>query len=95
VSATDLLGILAASFGVVMGSSPLLQAVRVQRRRHSADVSLAFLAVLFAGGCAWLAYGIALGSLPLIVPNTVGVLASATSCAVVLRWRRGAPTGAG
>jgi MtN3 and saliva related transmembrane protein len=88
VSTTDVLGIVAASFGVFMGSSPLLQAIRVHRRRHSADVSLPFLLVLFAGGCAWLAYGIALGSVPLIVPNTVGVLASGTSCLVVLRWRR-------
>lgn len=88
MSVTDLLGILAATLGVGMSSSPLLQAVRVHRRRHSADVSLMFLVLLFAGGCAWLAYGIALGSVPIIVPNAFGVLASGTTCLVVLRWRR-------
>ncbi len=84
---SDALGILAATLGVGMASSPLLQAVRVHRRRHSADVSLFFLVLLFAGGCAWLAYGISIASLPLIVPNAFGVLASGTTCAVVLRWR--------
>lgn len=84
---SDVLGIVAATLGVGMASSPLLQALRVHRRRHSADVSLFFLILLFAGGCAWLAYGLSIGSLPIVIPNAFGVLASGTTCLVVLRWR--------
>lgn len=85
---TDLLGAIAGTFGVAMGASPLLQASRAHRRRSAADVSLGFLLVLLAGGVAWLSYGIALGNLPLIAGNSVGVLASSTAIAVALRWRR-------
>ena len=86
---TDVLAVIAGCFGVGMGASPLLQALRAHRRRSAEDVSLPFLCVLLAGGLAWLSYGVALGNLPLIVGNGVGVLASGTAIAVTLRWRRG------
>lgn len=74
----DVLAVVAASLGVGMGASPLLQARRVHRRGRSDDVSVPFLLVLWAGGAAWLIYGIALGN----------PAASSTAIAVVLRWRR-------
>jgi lipid-A-disaccharide synthase-like uncharacterized protein len=49
---------------------------------------VSFLFVLLLGGLAWLAYGVALGNTPLIVGNTVGVLASSTAIVVTVRWRR-------
>lgn len=84
----DVLAVVAASLGVGMGASPLLQARRVHRRGRSDDVSVPFLLVLWAGGAAWLSYGIALGNPALIVANGVGLLASSTAIVVVLRWRR-------
>lgn len=87
MSVTDVLAVLAGSFGVAMGASPLLQAARAHRRRSSADVSLPFLAVLLVGGSIWLAYGIALGNVALIVGNTVGVTGSCAALLVALRWR--------
>ena len=87
VSLTDVLAVVAAAFGIGMGASPLLQALRAHRRRSSADISVAFLLILLAGGLAWLSYGIALGNLPLIVGNSVGVVSSLTAIAVTLRWR--------
>ncbi len=90
---TQVLGVLAGTFGVVMGASPLLQAFRSHRRRSASDVSLAFLGVLIGGGSAWLAYGIALGNLPMITANGVGVLSSATALVVTARWRTRRRTG--
>ena len=90
MTVTSALGVLAGSFGVVMGASPLLQAIRAHRRRSSADVSLTFLLILALGGTAWLAYGVALGNAALIVANLVGVSASATAVAVTIYWRRNA-----
>jgi MtN3 and saliva related transmembrane protein len=85
---TDVLGVLAGGFGVVMGASPLLQALRTHRRRSGSDVSLTFLIVLCFGGALWLAYGVALGNAALIVANLVGVIASGSTIAVTLRWRQ-------
>jgi len=88
VTTTSLLALLAAGFGVVMGASPLLQARRAHRRRSADDVSLAFIAILWCGGLAWLAYGVALGNTALIVANTVGVISSGTALLVSLYWTR-------
>lgn len=88
VTVTGLLAILAGGFGVGMGASPLLQALRVRRRRSSADVSVSFLFVLFAGGLAWLSYGIALPNAALIVGNSVGVMCSTTAILLTLRFRK-------
>ena len=87
MSITNILAVIAGCFGVGMGASPLLQAVRAHRRRSSADVSLPFLAVLLAGGSAWLAYGLALGNPALIVGNSVGVVSSCVAILATLRWR--------
>lgn len=86
MTATSLLAVLAGGFGVAMGASPLLQALRAHRRRSAEDVSLAFIAILWCGGLAWLAYGIALGNAALVVANTVGVLSSGTALAVSVYW---------
>ena len=85
---TETLGVIAGTIGVFMAASPMLQAQRVHRMQRSADVSVAFLCVFFVGAAAWLAYGIALGNVAIIVANCVGVLASATTIAVVMYWRK-------
>lgn len=86
----NVLAFVAGAFGVGMGASPLLQALRAHRRRSADDVSLGFLgflAILVAGGAAWLAYGLAIGNAALIVGNAVGVVASSSAVAVALYWR--------
>ena len=88
MTVTSLLAIFAGGLGVAMGASPLLQALRAHRRRSAGDVSLAFIAILWCGGLAWLAYGLALGNAALIVANTVGVLSSGTALVVSLYWSR-------
>jgi uncharacterized protein with PQ loop repeat len=94
VNAASVLAVVAGGFGVAMGASPLLQAVRAHRRRSAEDVSLAFLAILWCGGLAWLAYGLALGNTALTVANAVGVLCSGTALAVSLYWTRRPAAGA-
>ena len=86
---TASLSVVAGTFGVVMGASPLLQALRAHKRRSSADISMPFLALLWIGGAAWLAYGIALGNIAMMVANTVGVIACSTAIAVSHHWRHG------
>jgi MtN3 and saliva related transmembrane protein len=87
VNTTTALGVAAATCGVAMGLSPLLQLRRILARRSSADLSLPYLGVLLIGFVLWLAYGVALGNLALIVSNAVALGAYAITTAAVLRFR--------
>ena len=79
MNVTTFLGVAAATFGVAMGLSPLLQLRRVVARGSSADISIPYLGVLLVG-VPWLAYGIALA-------NAVAITTYAITTAVVLRFR--------
>ena len=84
---TTSLGLAAATFGVAMGLSPLLQVRHMVSRGSSADVSLPFLVVLLAGFVLWLAYGVALGNAALIVSNAVAITSYTITTAMVMRLR--------
>ncbi|MGH2476892.1 MAG: SemiSWEET family transporter [Candidatus Limnocylindrales bacterium] len=84
---SDTLPILAASWGVLMAISPLLQIRRMIQRRSSSDLSLSYMAVLLIGFTLWVAYGISIDNLALIVPNTVAFLVGAATVVVALRYR--------
>ena len=77
----------AASYGVVMAVSPVLQIRRMLQRRSSADVSVAYLAVIDVGFLLWIAYGIELGNLALVVPNVVAFVVGLATILVALRFR--------
>src|SRR5438046_1941725 len=76
------LAVAAATWGVLMGVSPLLQIRRMLRQRSSRDVSIGYFAVLLIGFVLWLSYGIAAGNLALIVPNAFALLVGASTIAV-------------
>jgi uncharacterized protein with PQ loop repeat len=83
----DALGAVAASWGVLMALSPILQIRRMLERRSSADVSIAVLSVLELGFTLWIAYGIALGNAALVVPNSVAFVVGAGTIAIAIRYR--------
>jgi uncharacterized protein with PQ loop repeat len=95
----DALAVLAASWGVLMALSPTLQVRRMLERRSSADVSIAYLAVLQVGFTLWVAYGTAIGNFAIVVPNAVAFVIGALTIAVAIRYRNpevrehAAPTG--
>jgi uncharacterized protein with PQ loop repeat len=84
---TDALGVAAASWGVAMAISPLLQIRRILDRRSSADVSIAYLAVLQIGFMLWVGYGLALGNFAIVVPNSVAFLVGVATMLVALNFR--------
>jgi MtN3 and saliva related transmembrane protein len=86
---TDALAVVAASWGVMMALSPILQLRRILERRSSADISIASMAVLQVGFTLWMAYGLALGNLAIILPNSVAFLVGAATLAIALRFRNG------
>lgn len=86
---TDALGWIAASYGVLMAVSPALQIRRMLERRSSADVSLSYLLVLEIGFLLWIAYGVALPNVAIIVPNAVAVSVGLATILVARHYRRG------
>jgi len=82
------LGVIAASYGVVMAVSPILQIRRMLQTRSSADVSLAYLGLLNVGFLIWLIYGLALPNLAIVVPNCVAFVVGTATIVVALRLRR-------
>jgi MtN3 and saliva related transmembrane protein len=86
---TDALGITAATFGVVMAISPLLQIRRMFQTRSSTDVSLGYLWVIEIGFGVWIAYGLSLPNLALIIPNSVALTVGLATILVARHFRRG------
>jgi MtN3 and saliva related transmembrane protein len=85
---SDALGPVAAAYGVLMAISPLLQMRRMLETRSSADVSIAYMAVLEGGFALWVAYGLSLGNWALVVPNCVAFSVGLATIMVALRLRR-------
>ena len=71
-----------------MALSPLLQIRRMIELRSSHGISLGYPSVLFVGFLIWLAYGISIDNLALIVPNVVAAIVITALIVVVLRYRR-------
>jgi MtN3 and saliva related transmembrane protein len=85
---TTYLAFAAATWGVAMALSPLLQIRAMHAHQTSQAVSVAYQQVLLVGFALWLAYGIALHNLALIVPNTIAGIVSLTTILVARRFRR-------
>jgi MtN3 and saliva related transmembrane protein len=81
------LGIIAASWAVVMALSPILQIREFVRRRSSDGVSIGYLLVLLVGFALWGAYGVASRNLPLVVPNTVALVVMGVTVGIAIRYR--------
>jgi MtN3 and saliva related transmembrane protein len=78
----------AATWGVAMAVSPVLQIRKIVKHRSSHGVSIGYMAVLFVGFLLWLAYGIALGNWALIRPNTVAAIVIVATIAIARHYRR-------
>jgi MtN3 and saliva related transmembrane protein len=78
----------AATWGIAMAVSPVLQIRKIVRHRSSHGVSIGYMSVLFVGVLLWLAYGIALGNWAMIVPNIVAAIVIIATMAVTVRYRR-------
>lgn len=88
---TTTLAFAATAFGILMGASPLLQALRAHNLRSSREISLPFLFILAMGSTTWLLYGIAISNAALIIANSVGTAAWWATLLVALYWRRHQP----
>jgi uncharacterized protein with PQ loop repeat len=78
----------AATWGVAMAVSPVLQIRKIVHHRSSHGISLGYMVVLFVGFLLWLSYGIALQNWAMIVPNVIAAIVIVATMVVVARYRR-------
>jgi MtN3 and saliva related transmembrane protein len=90
--AENILAVAAASWGVLMGLSPVLQIRRMLSERSSRDLSLSYFLVLLVGFLLWICYGIVAGNPVLIVPNSISFVAGIVTVIVALRLRPRRPS---
>ena len=79
---TEVIGFLAGAFTT---AAFIPQVVHSWRTRDLAGVSLKMYGLFTAGVAMWLAYGIALGSLPIIVFNVIILVLSGVVLALKVR----------
>ena len=65
---TELLGLIAGLFTTI---AFVPQVVKIWKSKHAHDVSLAMFAIFSAGVALWIVYGFIIGSLPVILANSV------------------------
>ena len=84
---TAVLATVAATWGVAMAVSPLLQIRAIRAHRSSRGVSVAYQQVLLVGFILWLSYGIALDNIAIIIPNIVAAIVSVATILVSVHYR--------
>ena len=87
MTVTTALAIAAASWGVIMALSPLLQIRRMMRRRSSADLSIGYFMVLIVGFSLWIAYGTSISNYALVIPNVVALAVAVATIGVAASYR--------
>lgn len=88
MTVSDYLGTAALFAGLLMAVSPVLQVRRMFETRSSRDFSLAYPTLLCAGFVLWLAYGISLGNLPMMLSNTASLSFMLLTIGVAMYFRR-------
>jgi uncharacterized protein with PQ loop repeat len=83
----QLIGTAATLYGFGASWSILLQARQMRRRRSSCDVSARFFGAYVGGYAIWLFYGLAIGSIPVIVVHAVGLGCGIVTLTTVLALR--------
>ena len=84
---TEYLAVIAATWGVAMALSPLLQIRAIRRHQSSQSVSVGYQQVLLVGFVLWLSYGISLANWAIIIPNVVAAVVSLATILVSLKYR--------
>jgi MtN3 and saliva related transmembrane protein len=84
---TEYLAVAAATWGVAMAISPLLQIRAIRAHGSSQGVSVAYQQVLFVGVILWISYGVALHNPAIIIPNVVAAVVSVATIAVSRHYR--------
>lgn len=83
MQSTELFGYLAATLTTV---SFVPQVIQVWRTKHTKDISLGMYSIFTAGIAVWLIYGVLLGSMPIIIANSITILLAGSVLAMKLKY---------
>ena len=70
----------------VLEFNPLLQTIKSYRTKKTDEISLGTFLVIATIGSIWLAYGVTIHNLPLIIGNIIKLFSAASVVAIVLRY---------
>jgi len=73
--------------GISMSLGGFPQIYRMWQRKTSDDMSIALWVIMIHGLIWWLYYGITIGSISLIVTNTVCIVLDSTILAMIIKYR--------
>ena len=83
----QLLAPLATVSALASGSLPAIQIAKLWRDRSSDGISLVWVLGGLANSAVWTVYAFALGTLPLVLPNVLGLCMNVAMTTVVLAVR--------
>jgi MtN3 and saliva related transmembrane protein len=83
MNAIDWIGSIAATLTT---TSFVPQVWKIWRSRHTADIALGMYALFTLGVSLWLAYGILMGSWPIIIANSITLLLAGAILVMKLRF---------
>jgi MtN3 and saliva related transmembrane protein len=84
---STILGITAATWGLIMGLAPALQIRQMLRTRSSKDVSVGYFGILLPGFVLWVAYGAARHDYVVMIPNVVALVVGVITFSVAMYLR--------
>ncbi|HYO44386.1 MAG TPA: SemiSWEET family transporter [Candidatus Limnocylindrales bacterium] len=88
MNVNDALGTAALFAGLIMAIAPALQVRRMLQTRSSRDFSLGYPTLLCVGFVLWMAYGISMWNLPMMLSNAASLTFMIATIAVALYFRR-------
>lgn len=80
---TELFGYLAAFLTTVAFIPQVLQ---IWRTKHTKDISLGMYSTFTTGILAWLIYGLLLGSMPIIIANSITIVLAGSVLVMKLKY---------
>ncbi len=83
----DIFNIIVSIFGILMSIGHFPQAYKIYKNKTSKDVSLITYFIFFVGSFIWLAYGVILNEVPIIISFIIGVLGSFSVLFMALKYR--------
>jgi MtN3 and saliva related transmembrane protein len=85
------LAALASAVGIATGAAYLPQAIRIVKRKSSADVSVLSYLLFFGGQAIWLVYGIRFRQVPIVVGMAANMVGNLAVIFAALRYRSVSP----
>ena len=75
--------------GILTGVSLLPQLIKIIKEKKANSISFVMLAVLLAGLCVWIVYGVLKKDYPIIVTNSFSLLTNIVIVVLTIKYKDG------